>query len=96
MLTQILFLVRSNSVCVFPLTQPEPSQATQVSPGQRGQRAPMLHFGEVEDEGDEGDEDEIEDTHGREEVSHLTQVGTAQEHLKQYLQQRKQCPDMLY
>lgn len=56
----------------------------------------MLHFGEVEDEGNEGDEDEIEDAHGGEEVSHLTQVGTAQEHLKQHLQQRKQCPDMLY
>ena len=54
----------------------------------------MLHLGEVEDEGHTGDEDEVEEAHGGEEVSHLSQVGTAQKHLEQHLvgEEKKQTP----
>lgn len=45
----------------------------------------MLHLGEVENEGHTGDEDEVEEAHGGKEVSHLSKVGAAQEHLKQHL-----------
>lgn len=49
----------------------------------------MLHFGEVEDEGHTGDEDEIEEAHGGKEVSHFSDVGTAQEHLEQHLDEEE-------
>lgn len=68
------------------LTQPQASDAAQVTPWQRGQRAPVLHPGKVEDEGYTGDEDQVEEAHGGEEVGDLSQVGTAQEHLKQNLE----------
>ena len=58
-------------VCQYPPTQPQPSQPTQVPPGQGGQRAPVLHPGEVEDERNAGDEDEVEDSHGGQEVGHF-------------------------
>lgn len=45
----------------------------------------MLHLCEVEDEGHTGDEDEVEEAHGGKEVSHLSKVGTAEEHLEQHL-----------
>lgn len=45
----------------------------------------MLHSGEVQDKGHTGDEDQVEEAHGGEEVSNLSQVGTAQKHLKQNL-----------
>lgn len=45
----------------------------------------MLHFGEVQDEGNTGDEDEIENAHRGEEMSSLSQIGAAEEHLKQHL-----------
>lgn len=67
------------------LTQPQPCQSTHVSPGQWGQRAPVLHLGEVQNEGHTGDEDEIEEAHGGKEMSYLSKVGASQEHLKQHL-----------
>lgn len=45
----------------------------------------MLHFGEVQDKGNTGDEDKIEKAHRGEEMSSLSQIGTAEEHLKQHL-----------
>lgn len=67
--------------CMCMLTQPQSCQATHVSPGQRGQWAPVLHLGKVEDEGHAGDEDEIEEAHGGKKVSHFSKVGASQEHL---------------
>lgn len=49
----------------------------------------MLHFGEVQDEGNTGDEDEIENAHRGEEMSSLSQISTAEEHLKQHLSDTK-------
>lgn len=54
----------------------------------------MLHLGEVEDEGHTGDEDEIEEAHGGEEVSHLSEVGAAQEHLEQHLDGEETTGDL--
>lgn len=71
--------------CTCTLTQPQSCQSTQVSPGQWGQRAPVLNLGEVEDEGHTGDEDEVEEAHGGKEVGHLSKAGTAQKHLEQHL-----------
>lgn len=59
------------------LTQPQAGHAAQITPRQRGQRAPVLHPGEVEDEGHTRDEDQVEEAHGGEEVSDFSQVGTA-------------------
>lgn len=49
----------------------------------------MLHPGEVEDKGHTGDEDQVEEAHGGEEVGDLSKVGTAQEHLKQNLEEER-------
>lgn len=45
----------------------------------------MLYLGEVEDEGHTGDENEVEEAHGGKEMSHLSKIGTAKEHLEQHL-----------
>lgn len=66
-------------------TQPEAGHSTEVTPWQRGQGTPVLHFGEVENQGNAGDEDEVEETHRGKEMSCLAQIGTAKEHLKQHL-----------
>lgn len=71
---------------VFALTQPQTSHTAQITPRQRGQRAPVFHPSKVEDKRYTGDEDQVEEAHGGEEVSDLSQVGTAQEHLKQNLE----------
>lgn len=81
-LLEILVLV--HLLCL--LTQPQACHTAQVTPWQRWQRAPVLHSGEVQDEGHTGDEDQVEEAHGGEEVRNLSQVGTAQEHLKQNLE----------
>lgn len=49
----------------------------------------MLHPGEVEDEGHTGNKDQVEETHSGEEVGNLSQVSTAQEHLKQNLKEER-------
>lgn len=67
------------------LTQPQSRQATHVPPRQWRQRAPVLHLGKVENERHARDEDEVEDAHGGEKVSHLSEVSAAQKHLQQHL-----------
>lgn len=48
----------------------------------------MLHLGKVENERHARDEDEVEDAHGGEKVSHLSEVGAAQKHLQQHLREK--------
>lgn len=45
-----------------PLTQQEDRKSAEVPPGNVGERAPVLHLGEVEDDGDAGDEEEVKHT----------------------------------
>lgn len=74
---------------VLALTQPQSCQSTHVSPGQWGEWTPVLHLGEVEDEGHTWDENEVEEAHGGKEMSHFSKVGTAQEHLEQHLRAKE-------
>lgn len=39
------------------LTQPHPRHPTEAAPGQSCKGGPVLHLGEVQDDGREGDED---------------------------------------
>lgn len=48
----------------------------------------MLHLGKVENERHSGNEDEVEDAHRGEKVSHLSEVGAAQEHLQKHLSEK--------
>lgn len=64
------------------LTKPQTGHSAQITPGQRREGAPVLHFSEVEDEGNTGDEDKVKEAHGGKKVGNLSKIGTAYEHLK--------------